>query len=210
MSASLEAYLARLYLDTDARRAFTAAPRPAATRAGLAEAHVAALERAARVGLELTARSFSAKHVSDPRQPLRRRLLACCRRLLRRCPPWPGPSKRALRGGGDPSGECGVEAAQRREMGVGVSRTPERAVGAHETDQRLHGRGARRTGALEVGERVDGAAEIDEGQAEVGDGVEIAGLGRDRALEVGQALPGPPRAQQGQPGAGVIPGAMGT
>jgi hypothetical protein len=61
MSASLEAYLARLYLDRDARDAFVADPRGAAHRAGLNEAEVATLERVDRVGLELTARSLAAK-----------------------------------------------------------------------------------------------------------------------------------------------------
>ena len=44
MSASLEAYLARLYLDRDARAAFVADPGGAARRAGLNEAEVATLE----------------------------------------------------------------------------------------------------------------------------------------------------------------------
>jgi hypothetical protein len=61
MSASLEAYLARLYLDRDACAAFVADPRGAAREAGLNEAEVTVLERVDRVGLELTARSLAAK-----------------------------------------------------------------------------------------------------------------------------------------------------
>ena len=60
MSASLEAYLARLYLDADARRAFAADPRGAAARAGL----------------ELTARSLQAKRQARPRRGWLARLLA--------------------------------------------------------------------------------------------------------------------------------------
>ncbi len=80
MSAALEAYLARLYLDTDARRAFTADPRAAASRAGLQPADIAALERIDRVGLELTARSLQAKHLSHSRRRWFPRLLARWRR----------------------------------------------------------------------------------------------------------------------------------
>jgi hypothetical protein len=83
MSASLEAYLARLYLDADARRVFIAAPRTAATRAGLTEPEIAALERIDHVGLELAARSFAAKRLGRPRPGLLARLLSRCRRLLR-------------------------------------------------------------------------------------------------------------------------------
>ena len=61
MSASLEAYLARLYLDRDTRAAFVADPRGAARQAGLNETEAATLERVDRVGLELTARSLAAK-----------------------------------------------------------------------------------------------------------------------------------------------------
>lgn len=63
MSASLEAYLARLYLDRDARSAFLADPHGAAREAGLNEVEAAALGRVDRVGLELTARSLAAKQM---------------------------------------------------------------------------------------------------------------------------------------------------
>ena len=80
MSASLETYLARLYLDADARRAFTADPRGAASRAGLDEWDVAALEQVDRVGLELAARSLRAKRATRPRRNWLARLLARWRR----------------------------------------------------------------------------------------------------------------------------------
>jgi hypothetical protein len=75
MSASLEAYLVKLYLDRDARREFVADPRAAAREAGLAEADVAVLERIDRVGLELAARSFAAKRAGHPHRSRLRRLL---------------------------------------------------------------------------------------------------------------------------------------
>ena len=61
MSASLEAYLARLYLDADARRAFSVDPRGAATRAGLDDTDAEAVTHIDRAGLELTARSLQAR-----------------------------------------------------------------------------------------------------------------------------------------------------
>lgn len=67
MSAALEAYLVRLYLDPDARHAFLAGPRAAATAAGLPDGDVSALEQIDRVGLELAARSFAAKRLTTPR-----------------------------------------------------------------------------------------------------------------------------------------------
>src|SRR5262249_61740066 len=66
MSASLEAYLARLYLDRDTRRAFLADPGGAASKEALDDADVAALERIDRVGLELTARSLAARRSLAP------------------------------------------------------------------------------------------------------------------------------------------------
>jgi hypothetical protein len=61
VSASLETYLVKLYLDRDARRAFLADPRAAARAEGLAEPEVAALERIDREGLEMAAVSFEHK-----------------------------------------------------------------------------------------------------------------------------------------------------
>ena len=69
MSASLEAYLVKLYLDRDARRAFLADPRRAAT--------VAELDRD---GLELAARSFAAKRAAQAPRGRWARLLARWRR----------------------------------------------------------------------------------------------------------------------------------
>jgi hypothetical protein len=60
-SPRLEAFLASIYLDEQARAKFLADPRGATTRAGLAESEIAALEKIDRVGLELTARSLSRK-----------------------------------------------------------------------------------------------------------------------------------------------------
>jgi len=82
VSASLEAYLARLYLDADARRAFCADPRGAATRAGLDENDADAVARIDRAGLELTARSLQARRESHRGHEVR-----WWRRLVRRlCP----------------------------------------------------------------------------------------------------------------------------
>jgi hypothetical protein len=67
VSAALEAYLARLYLDADARRAFAADPHGAASRAGLDATEIAALQPVDRVGLELTARSLAAKRSASAR-----------------------------------------------------------------------------------------------------------------------------------------------
>jgi len=69
VSASLEAYLVKLYLDRDARRAFLADPRRAAT--------VAELDRD---GLELAARSFAAKRGAQAPRGRWARLLARWRR----------------------------------------------------------------------------------------------------------------------------------
>jgi hypothetical protein len=62
MSArAFEAYLARIYVDTDARARFKANPRAEGQRAGLSEKECAALENTDWVGLEMTARSFAHK-----------------------------------------------------------------------------------------------------------------------------------------------------
>ena len=76
MSASLEAYLARLYLDADARREFAADPQGAARGAGLDEADVVALAQIDRTGLELTARSLRAKREGRRRRGWLARWLA--------------------------------------------------------------------------------------------------------------------------------------
>jgi hypothetical protein len=86
MSAALEAYLARLYLDADARRVFATNPSDAATRAGLDAADLAALEQLDRVGLELMARSLAAKRRASTRPGwlTRLRALVVCVRVFRR------------------------------------------------------------------------------------------------------------------------------
>jgi hypothetical protein len=60
-TARLEAFLARIYLDAEARARFLADPRGEAMRAGLAEREVSALEKIDRVGLELAAQSLKHK-----------------------------------------------------------------------------------------------------------------------------------------------------
>lgn len=84
MSASLEAYLVKLYLDADARRVFAADPRRATTEAGLHATDVNEVERIDRVGLELTARSLAAKRATCPRRAWRARLREVWRWLPRR------------------------------------------------------------------------------------------------------------------------------
>jgi hypothetical protein len=66
-SAGIEVFLARLYVDAEARREFLADPRASARRAGLGDVEVEALARLDRVGLELATRSFEAKR-SRPRR----------------------------------------------------------------------------------------------------------------------------------------------
>ena len=58
---AFEAYLARLYVDENARAAFLADPRDNAARAGLAPAECEAVAGLDRVGLELAADSFERK-----------------------------------------------------------------------------------------------------------------------------------------------------
>src|SRR5262249_21463282 len=81
VSASLEISLVKLYLDRDARHAFLADPRGAATAAGLGADDVAALERIDRDGLELAAHSFERKRSRAPRPGLAARAYGWWRRL---------------------------------------------------------------------------------------------------------------------------------
>lgn len=60
-AARFEAFLARIYVDAEARTRFLADPRGEAMRAGLAEREVSALEKIDRVGLELAAQSLQHK-----------------------------------------------------------------------------------------------------------------------------------------------------
>lgn len=64
-----EAYLARLYVDAQARARFLADPGGEAARAGLDPAACAALAQLDRVGLELAARSFEHKRRHQPSRP---------------------------------------------------------------------------------------------------------------------------------------------
>ena len=56
-----EAFLAKIYIDELARAKFLAAPRREASKAGLSDQEIAALEKIDRVGLELTAQSLERK-----------------------------------------------------------------------------------------------------------------------------------------------------
>ena len=71
MSAQkFEAFLAKLYVDDNARSRFLAEPRREATTAGLTEAECASFETIDLVGLELAAESFGRKRASaPPRKP---------------------------------------------------------------------------------------------------------------------------------------------
>jgi hypothetical protein len=65
MSArTFEAFLARVYVDSDARARFKANPRAEAQRAGLSEEECAAVENLDWVGLEMAARSLAHKRQS--------------------------------------------------------------------------------------------------------------------------------------------------
>lgn len=68
----LEAFLAKIYVDEDARRRFLADPRGEALRAGLNDADVAALETMDLVGLELTVRSLTHKRAGRRKSIFRR------------------------------------------------------------------------------------------------------------------------------------------
>jgi hypothetical protein len=58
---ALEQFLAKIYVDAEARARFLAAPYDEAVRAGLQEEQCRALEKIDRVGLEMAARSFGRK-----------------------------------------------------------------------------------------------------------------------------------------------------
>jgi hypothetical protein len=72
MSAQkFEAFLAKLYVDTEARSRFLADRRREVVNAGLTENDCAALEKIDFVGLELAAQSFARKRASlPPRKPI--------------------------------------------------------------------------------------------------------------------------------------------
>lgn len=58
---ALEAYLAKLYTDIDAREAFLADPERAAHAAGISDADAAALQFIDKVGLRMAAASYAHK-----------------------------------------------------------------------------------------------------------------------------------------------------
>jgi hypothetical protein len=69
MSArAVEAFLARIYVDADARLRFKRNPRAEAQSAGLSEEECAALENIDWVGLEMAARSFAHKRQARLKQ----------------------------------------------------------------------------------------------------------------------------------------------
>ena len=70
MSAGFEAFLARIYVDAEARRLFLADPHGEATRAGLRPEEAEALASIDRTGLELAARSYERKR--EAKAPARR------------------------------------------------------------------------------------------------------------------------------------------
>jgi len=80
---ALEAFLARLYTDANARRNFLADPRGSAVRAGLEPSEVDGLAAIDRDGLELAARSFEKKRTArEPRRSSWRRRLLALRRYF--------------------------------------------------------------------------------------------------------------------------------
>ena len=65
-SPALEHFLATIYVDSDARARFLAAPREETARAGLSPGECEALASIDRTGLEMAARSFAHKRASKP------------------------------------------------------------------------------------------------------------------------------------------------
>lgn len=61
MSVRLESFLAKIYVDAEARVKFLADPRKAATDAGLTPQEVDSMEKIDRAGLEMTAKSLAKK-----------------------------------------------------------------------------------------------------------------------------------------------------
>ena len=63
MSPRFEGFLARIYVDAEARHRFLADPHGEATRAGLTREESEALAAIDRTGLELAARSYERKRI---------------------------------------------------------------------------------------------------------------------------------------------------
>jgi hypothetical protein len=68
-SPAFEAFLARVYVDAEARRRFLEDPEGEAARAGLTPGEGAALVRIDHVGLALAAESFARKRARPPARP---------------------------------------------------------------------------------------------------------------------------------------------
>lgn len=68
MSAPLEAFLAKLYSDKNARASFLANPREEALKAGLAAHEVEALVKIDRIGLELFSKSLELRRQRTPKK----------------------------------------------------------------------------------------------------------------------------------------------
>ena len=68
-SPALERFLAKIYVDAEARRRFLDAPYDEAARAGLPDEQCRALEQIDRVGLDMAARSFARKRERKGRTP---------------------------------------------------------------------------------------------------------------------------------------------
>jgi hypothetical protein len=77
-SQALEAFLARIYVNPEARARFLSDPSAEAARAGLSEAECAAVRDIDRPGLELAARSIEKKR---SRKVHRRGLLQMLRKI---------------------------------------------------------------------------------------------------------------------------------
>jgi hypothetical protein len=66
---SLEAFLAKIYVDQAARARFLSDPRGEAFKAGLAEEEIRALENIDEVGLSLMAASLERKNLTKSHKP---------------------------------------------------------------------------------------------------------------------------------------------
>jgi hypothetical protein len=83
MSArKLETFLARIYVDKDARTSFRANPRAEGKLAGLSDEECTALENTDWIGLEMAARSFSHKRNFKRQGPSRHSLKKTLRNLV--------------------------------------------------------------------------------------------------------------------------------
>ena len=81
MSLPLETFLARIYVDAEARQRFLKDPRHEAETAGLGPTECDAVCRIDRTGLELASASFAHKRHNARRRSLRTRM----RRWVREC-----------------------------------------------------------------------------------------------------------------------------